>query len=379
MSEAKKQALVFSKQFGQHSYGANHPLKIERLQLTMDLMQAYGLFDLSQEPWVDARAADEQDLLLVHLPDYLEVLKKVNTGHPVPGAWEYGLGSGDNPIFPGVYDWSILVAGATLEGVRQIREENCQIAFNIAGGLHHAMPRRAAGFCYLNDPAIAIAQMIRAGLRVVYLDIDVHHGDGVEAIFYNTDKVLAISLHQHGGTLFPGTGFPDDIGQGPGRGYTVNVPLAPGTDDDLYLRVFMEIVPPLVHAYNPDVLVTQLGVDTLATDPLAALDLTTNGFFKVIHEIKSWGFKWLALGGGGYNLMNVARSWSKAWAIMKGVDIPDALPEAFLREHQIELNPRLTLSDPPRTMNRIVAGKAQQLATSVVTHIKEHIFPLVGV
>ncbi len=379
MSESKKNVLVFSKKFSRHSYGANHPLKVERLQLTMDLIDAYGLSDTSEEPWVDAREADEQDLLLVHTPQYLEMLKTVNTGQTVPQAWEYGLGSGDNPIFPGVYDWSILVTGATLECIHQIREKNCQIAFNIAGGLHHAMPNRASGFCYLNDPAIGIAQMIEAGLRVVYLDIDVHHGDGVEAIFYNTDDVLTISLHQHGDTLFPGTGFPDDIGQGAGRGYAVNVPLAPGTGDDLYLQVFRDVVPPLVRAFNPDVLVTQLGVDTLVTDPLAALNLTTDGFYKLIHEIKSWGLKWVALGGGGYNIMNVARAWTKAWAIMKGVEIPDTLPEAFVRKHQIELGQCRTLSDPPQPSNPAISAKAQQLAKLVVTRIKEHVFPLVGV
>jgi acetoin utilization protein AcuC len=272
-----------------------------------------------------------------------------------------------------------MVAGATLECIRQIRENGRQIAFNIAGGLHHAMRGRASGFCYLNDPAIGIAQMIRDGLRVVYLDIDVHHGDGVEAAFYNTDQVLTISLHQHGQTLFPGTGFTDEIGEGPGYGYTVNVPLAPGTGDDLYLWVFMEVVPPLVHAFDPDMLVTQLGVDTLITDPLAALNLTTNGFFKLIQEIKSWGVKWVALGGGGYNVMNVARAWTRAWAIMKGIDISDVLPEKFIKEHQTELRHILTLSDPDQKINGPVADRAQQLATAVVARVKETIFSLVGV
>ena len=291
-------------------------------------------------------------------------------------AWEYGLGSGDNPVFPGLYDWSLLVTGATMECVRQIRDENRQIAFNIAGGLHHALPRQAAGFCYLNDPAIGIAHMVQDGLRVVYLDIDVHHGDGVEAAFYDTDQVLTISLHQHGHTLFPGTGFPDDMGRGPGRGYAVNVPLAPGTDDDLYLWAFMEVVPPLVRAYDPDVLVTQLGVDLLATDPLASLNLTTNGFSRIVREIKSWGFKWVALGGGGYNVMNVVRAWTSSWAIMKGSEVPNALPEDFVKKHKAELGQNLTLLDPPQQINGTTADSAKKLAKSVVAKIKENIFPL---
>jgi len=277
-----------------------------------------------------------------------------------------------------LYDWSLLVTGATLECIRQILNENREIAFNIAGGLHHATQSRASGFCYLNDPAIGIAKMIQDGLRVVYLDVDVHHGDGVEAAFYNTDRVLTVSLHQHGHTLFPGTGFPDDIGQGPGRGYAVNVPLAPGTDDDLYIWVFMELVPPLVHAFDPDILVTQLGVDTLATDPLAGLNLTTNGFSRIVREIKSWGLKWIALGGGGYNVMNVARAWTKAWAIMKGVEIPDTLPQDFINKHRTKLGQNLTLSDLPYKINGAIAESARQMASSVVTKIKETVFPLLG-
>jgi len=376
MHEPEKEVLVFSTEFGRHSYGTHHPLKVERLQLTMELIEAYGLFDSAKAPWVEAREADEKDLLLIHSPQYLAVLKSANTGQAPLNARQFGLGGGDNPVFPGLYDWSLMVTGATLECVRQICDENRRIAFNIAGGLHHALPGRAAGFCYLNDPAIGIAGMVEAGLRVAYLDIDVHHGDGVETAFYDTDRVLTISLHQHGNTLFPGTGFPNEMGQGPGLGYAVNVPLAPGTDDDLYLWVFMEVVPPLVHAYDPDVLVTQLGVDTLATDPLAALNLTTNGFCQLVHEIKSWGYKWVALGGGGYNVMNVARAWTQAWAIMKGVSVSDALPEKFINKHRTELGPNRALSDPPKKTSLMAADSARQLAESVVEWIKDHIFPV---
>lgn len=379
MSDLKNEVLVFNSDFQRHSYGARHPLKVERLQLTMNLIEAYGLFEESEPPWVEAREAEDEDILLIHSPEYLEILRKANGGYAPADAWKYGLGSGDNPVFPGLYDWSRLVTGATLECVRQITEEQRQIAFNIAGGLHHALKNRAAGFCYLNDPAIGIAKLVRAGARVVYLDVDVHHGDGVEAAFYDTDQVLTISVHQHGHTLFPGTGFPDEMGIGPGKGHAVNVPLAPGTDDELYLWTFMEVVPPLVHAYNPDVVTTQLGVDTLTADPLATLNLTMNGFSRIVREIKSWGFKWMALGGGGYNVMNVARAWTMAWAIMKGVELPDDLPEEFVREHKQELGTNLTLSDPPHRIQGVRAESARQLAEAVVARIKENIFPLFGV
>jgi acetoin utilization protein AcuC len=378
VSSEEKAVLVFSDKFHHHSYGPGHPLKVERLRLTMDLIEEYGMFDTSSSPWVEAREAGEQDIILIHSSEYLETLQTANSGTVPPQAWKYGLGSGDNPLFSGLYDWSLLVTGATLQCIHQILNEKCEIAFNIAGGLHHAMQHRASGFCYLNDPAIGIAKMVQDGLRVVYLDVDVHHGDGVEAAFYNTDRVLTVSLHQHGHTLFPGTGFPEDMGQGPGRGYAVNVPLAPGTDDDLYIWVFMELVPPLVHAFDPDILVTQLGVDTLATDPLGGLNLTTTGFSKIVREIKSWGLRWVALGGGGYNIMNVARAWTQSWAIMKGVEIPDRLPLNFVNKHRTELGQKLTLSDLPLKLKGAVAETARQMASSVIKKIKETVFPLLG-
>jgi acetoin utilization protein AcuC len=378
MTDPREQVLVFNEDLNHHSYGPNHPLKVERLQLTMDLIGAYGLFDDSEAPWVESGEAEEHDLLLVHTPEYLEILKEASEGRIPSGAYRYGLGSGDNPVFPGLYDWSVLVSGATLECVRQVTEQNSRIAFNIAGGLHHAMPSRAAGFCYLNDPAIGIAKMVQDGLRVAYLDVDVHHGDGVEAIFKDTDRVLTISLHQHGHTLFPGTGFPDEMGQGAGRGYAVNVPLAPGTDDDLYIRTFMAVVPPLIHAFSPDVLVTQLGVDTLTTDPLASLNLTVNGFNRIVQEIRSWNIKWVALGGGGYDIMNVARAWTRAWATMKEVQLADALPDGFVSKHRHLLGSNLTLSGPVPSLFSSGDKGASKLADAVVSWIKQNIFPLLG-
>jgi acetoin utilization protein AcuC len=378
MSGAPNEVLVFSKRFNQFSYGPNHPLKVERLQLTMDLIAAYGLMPPSTEPWVEATPADEQDLLRVHSEEYLNVLKEANEGQAPLMGWRYGLGSGDNPVFPGVYDWSLLVTGATVECGRQVVGGGRQIAFNIAGGLHHAMRSRASGFCYLNDPAVGIAQMVEEGLRVVYLDVDVHHGDGVEAAFYGTDRVLTISLHQHGWTIFPGTGFPDEMGEGTGTGYAVNVPLAPGTDDDLYHWVFMEVVPPLVHAFHPDVLVTQLGTDALTADALGRLNLSIAGFGRLLREIKSWNFKWVALGGGGYRPINVARAWTTAWAVMRGLELPDDLPATFVEEHRSEVGPSTTLSDPATKVTGTAAAQARELADLVVARLKGRIFPIVG-
>lgn len=379
MGNTSKEVLVYNSRLSRYTYGPGHPLKLERLQLTMDLMDAYGLLaSLESPPWVESGEAQERDVLLIHSPEYLKVLKEANQGRTPGQAWKYGLGSGDNPVFSGLYDWSLLVSGATLECCRQIRDRDCDIAFNIAGGLHHAHRQKASGFCYLNDPAVGIARLVTDGFRVAYLDVDVHHGDGVQAAFYHTNQVLTISLHQHGHTIFPGTGFPDELGEGEGRGYSVNVPLAPGTTDDVYLWAFNEVVPPLIHAFNPDVLVTQLGVDTLATDPLASLNLTIDGFCRIVQEIKSWGYKWVALGGGGYEIMNVARAWTKAWAIMKESQIPDTLPQDFVSKHGQQPGPRAAILDVSVEVPRAVAERAQELAASVVDWIKAHLFPLVG-
>src|SRR5208337_3210667 len=196
--------------------------------------------------------------------------------------------------------------------------------------LHHAGRMRAAGFCYINDIDIAIADLVRKGRRIAYIDIDVHHGDGVQEAFYGTDRVLTISLHESGETLFPGTGFETEIGEGEGRGYSVNIPMPPSSDDELFVYAFDEVVPSLLKKFKPDIVVSQLGVDSFITDPLTHLKYTTNGFCEVVGKIKELSPRWIALGGGGYDVTNVAKAWTLAWAIMNEVDLPNALPEAFL-------------------------------------------------
>ncbi|MBI5455204.1 MAG: acetoin utilization protein AcuC, partial [Deltaproteobacteria bacterium] len=208
-----------------------------------------------------------------------------------------------------------------------------RVAFNIAGGLHHAMPNRASGFCYINDAAVAIKRLLALGKRVAYIDIDAHHGDGVEYAFYDTDQVLTISLHENGQWLFPGTGFVADTGVNAGKGYSVNMPLPPSTQDGLYLKAFNAIVPPFIEAFAPDVIVTQLGVDSFETDPLTHLSLTTNSFEKMVSAFRSFNIPWVALGGGGYDLSNVARAWTLAWASMNGIEPPLEIPAGFLQQN----------------------------------------------
>ena len=329
-------AFIYSDDFAKYDYGPGHPLKPFRLKLTHDLIQAYGLLSLPDVRVVEAKPAAEEDLLLYHTRDYLEVLKAANSTIGIPGEERYGLGFGDNPVFAGVFEWSRLVTGASLQAAELVDNGEVAIAFNISGGLHHALASRASGFCYINDPVVVISSLLKRGRRVAYIDIDAHHGDGVQEAFYRTDKVLTISLHESGRYLFPGTGFEGETGEGEGKGCSVNIPLPPSSDDELFVYAFTEVVPPLIERFRPDIVVGQLGVDSFRTDPLTHLSYTTNGFCEVLGKMKELSPRWIALGGGGYEITNVARAWTLAWAVMNNVDLPDELPAAFLAQYPLE-------------------------------------------
>ncbi|HSB34520.1 MAG TPA: acetoin utilization protein AcuC [Nitrospirota bacterium] len=328
-----KTAFIYSDRFAGFDYGSGHPLKPMRLKLTYELIKACGLLDSPDPRLMDPPVASVEDLLAWHTAGYIDILKAANGGKYVPGAEEFGLGPGDNPIFTGMFDWSRLIAGASLKAADLVDSGEAAVAFNISGGLHHAMSGHASGFCYVNDPVLAIKLLVDRGRKVAYIDIDAHHGDGVQEAFYNTDKVLTISLHETGRALFPGSGFEHEAGEGAGKGHSVNVPLPPDTDDELFLHALSEVVPSLVDAFRPDIVVSQLGVDTFRSDPLAHLNLTTNGFSRAVAIIQSLAPKWVALGGGGYDIANVARAWTLAWGIMNGIDAPDEIPETFLRQY----------------------------------------------
>ena len=325
-----KNAFIYTDTYLDYDYGPTHPLRIIRLKLTYDLINAYGLLDLPTVQFIPTQKAEEKELAFFHDEEYLSLLRQANEGFPLGEAYTYGLGPGDNPIFPGLFNLSLLVVGATLQAVDFVADGNGAIAFNIAGGLHHAMRSMASGFCYVNDPVIGIMRLLRRGKRVAYIDIDAHHGDGVQKAFYHTNQVLTISLHETGYTLFPRTGFEYEIGEGEGEGYSVNLPFPPETEDDIYVWTFEEVVPELIHAFQPDVVVTQLGVDTFYNDPLTNLHLSIFGYERVLKRIKDLAPKWVALGGGGYNIFNVARAWTLAWAVMNGVELEEALPESFM-------------------------------------------------
>lgn len=310
-------------------FGPSHPLKPERLMRTFELLSAYGAFDDPRAQLIEPRMASDDELALFHTPEYIEVVKALGEGETDVPYWRYGFGPGDNPIFEGMRESSGLKVGAALQAAELLLSGECDVAFSFSGGLHHAGPNFASGFCVFNDIAVAIHWLLRQGQRIAYVDIDVHHGDGVQDAFYDTDQVLTISLHQDPRTLFPGTGFVHETGEGAGKGYSVNVPLPPGTDDRAYLSAFRAVVPPLLQRFSPNIVVTQLGVDSHFRDPLASLMLTTHGHLALFRELEQLAPRWLALGGGGYEINVVPRSWSLAFGVMSGQTWPDELPESY--------------------------------------------------
>ena len=299
-----------------YDFGPSHPLNPVRVDLTMRLARSLGLLDLPNV-WVSAvQPADDALLGLVHESSCIEAVRRVSE-HPDRPEPVFGLGTADNPTFAGMHDVSALVAGATVAAARAVWAGEAEHGVSIAGGLHHAMPASASGFCVYNDPAIAIAWLLENGAeRVAYVDIDVHHGDGVERAFWDDPRVLTISVHESGRYLFPQTGFPSDIGAGAGLGFAVNVALPPGTGDGGWLRAFHAVVPPLLEEFRPQVLVSQHGCDSHALDPLAHLELSLDGqrsSYAAIHALahEHAGGRWVATGGGGYQLVEVVpRAWT---------------------------------------------------------------------
>lgn len=313
----------------QVGHGPDHPLKPERLERTYALMQAYGLLSDSSVRMVVPAPATVDELALFHTREYIDVVQTLSAGGREPRPWRYNFGPGDNPVFLGMHELYALAVGAALRGAEMLERRECDIAFSFGGGLHHAWSDHASGFCVYNDVVIAIEWLLKRRRRVAYIDIDVHHGDGVQYAFDDTDRVLTISFHQDGRTLFPGTGGVGEIGRAKGKGYGVNLPLPPGTGDAIYLWAFDQIVPPLLGRFRPDIVVTQLGVDTHYLDPLAELSLTTRGQEAIFRRLERLAPRWLALGGGGYNVDVVPRAWTLALGVMTGRDLPDDLPAAY--------------------------------------------------
>ncbi|MGC4937637.1 acetoin utilization protein AcuC [Kribbella sp. DT2] len=333
--------LVFDEGLTAYDFGHGHPMSPVRVDLTVKLARALGVLD--QLKVVPAPTASDDLLRTVHTAEYVAAVQRAGENPDVPDL-RHGLGTDDTYCFPGMHDASAHVVGASVEAARAVWEGEVLHAANIAGGLHHAMRAQASGFCVYNDPAVAIQWLLDHGARkVAYVDVDVHHGDGVQAVFYDDPRVLTVSLHESPTTLFPGTGTAGETG-GPGaEGSAVNIPLPPGTGDAGWLRAFHAIVPDVVKAFQPDVLVTQHGCDSHVEDPLAHLTKTVDGqraAYAALHDLahEVCEGKWIATGGGGYAIIEVVpRAWTHLLAIVAGkpVEPTTAVPESWREEVRI--------------------------------------------
>ena len=316
----RKAVFIHSQEIEQYRYPEDSPFKTERAGRTRQVLYTMGL--LSGEGIRETAPAPAPRTVLkkFHTARYLHALKSAQKGKWGLDSLHMGIGTEDCPVFKGMYDYAVLAVGGTLVGAELIVSGKADVAFNPSGGYHHAFPEKAAGFCYLNDNALACTILAEAGQRVLYLDVDVHNGDGVAHAFYRRSDVMTISLHENPKTLFPGTGFEDEIGEGAGRGYCVNLPLPVGTFDQAYMHAFEEIVPPLIEVFNPDVIVFELGADTLAGDPLAHLYLTNNTYAEIVNHLLRFDKPILMTGGGGYHVENTVRAWALAWTVLTGQD-----------------------------------------------------------
>lgn len=325
-----------------YDFGSSHPLRPERVLLTYENIRSLGLSDRTDVDQVSARVATDDEILAAHDRDFVDTVKALDAGAPERTGFAFGLGTGDNPIFPAMHAASSAVCGASLTALEAVLGGSADHSFNPAGGLHHARRREASGFCIYNDPAVAIAKALELhpDWRVMYLDVDVHHGDGVQWIFYDDPRVLTLSLHQSGHYLYPGTGFEDETGGPNAVGTSANIPLLPLTGEVDYLWALEATLVPLAEAFRPHLLVTQLGADTHWNDPLANLGLTMSAYppmARLVHETARahCSGRWVATGGGGYQFDSVVpKVWTMHFAEM--CDAPDVIPQGWFEDRPPE-------------------------------------------
>lgn len=320
----------FNPKVSHFHYGVKHPMKPFRLMLTDHLVSGYGLHKIMD--LYETRPATREEMLEFHSEDYIAFLSKVtpeNLNKMPRGTLEkFNIGD-DCPIFQSMYDYCALYAGASLDATRKLINGQSDIAINWSGGLHHAKKSNPSGFCYVNDIVLSILNLLRYYPRVLYIDIDLHHGDGVQEAFYTTDRVFTVSFHKYNGEFFPGTGDITEIGCSTGKHFALNVPLKDGIDDDSYINLFKSIIDPLITAYNPSVIVQQCGADSLGHDRLGKFNLNIKGHGECVKFVKSFGIPMLVVGGGGYTPKNVSRLWAYETGILNNVLLTEELPEVL--------------------------------------------------
>lgn len=325
--------VIYHPAYRNYSFGESHSFSPVRVEMMLDLLQSLGHSVETVEPELAAK----KDILGVHEDYYVRRVEALSAGEDVPDAAEYGLGTPDNPAFPGMDEAARWLVGGALHGARLIIEKGEKRVLQLGGGLHHARRNVASGFCIYNDLAIAINALTKLGLWVAYIDIDVHHGDGVQQILYDDRRVMTISFHESGKYLFPGTGDIHELGSGAGWGTKLNVPLEPFTDGESYLEVLDAVVPAALRQFRPGVLVVQSGADAHFDDPLADLMLNTRDYEAIFNRILAWADEFttgrvLFTLGGGYSLSATPRVWALLYLLIHDLPVPHELPQAWLEK-----------------------------------------------
>lgn len=338
----KRVAYFYDSDVGNYAYVAGHPMKPHRIRMTHSLIMNYGLYKKMEI--YRAKPATKQEMCQFHTDEYIDFLSKVtpdNMESFVKEQGKYNVGD-DCPVFDGLFEFCGISGGGSMEGAARLNRGKCDIAINWAGGLHHAKKSEASGFCYLNDIVLGIIELLRYKQRVLYIDIDVHHGDGVEEAFYTTDRVMTCSFHKYG-EYFPGTGELRDIGIGAGKYYAVNFPLRDGITDETYKSVFEPVISHVMEYYCPDAVVLQCGADSLSGDRLGCFNLSMQGHANCVEYVKKFNLPTLVLGGGGYTMRNVSRAWCYETGILLGQKVGPELPYSDFYEYfgpDYELNVR---------------------------------------
>ncbi|GAA5865899.1 hypothetical protein JCM8547_005752 [Rhodosporidiobolus lusitaniae] len=325
---APRVSYYFPKGVGEYHFGERHPMKPHRLTLTNHLVLGYGLH--KKMDVFEPRSATKEELEAFHDEDYVDFLARVtpdNVRHFTSVLSRFNIGD-DCPIFGDMYAYCRQYAGASLAAARKIVSGTTDIAINWTGGLHHAKKSEASGFCYVNDIVLAILELLRVHARVLYIDIDIHHGDGVQEAFYNTNRVLTVSFHKYSPDFFPGTGHIDELGHALGKYFSLNVPLQDGIDNESYVALFKSIMEPTINTFRPSSIVLQCGADSLGCDRLGCFNLSIAAHGECVRFIKSFNLPLIVLGGGGYTIKNVSRCWTYETAVLLGLeqDLPNALP-----------------------------------------------------
>ncbi|MBN1852472.1 MAG: acetoin utilization protein AcuC [Pirellulales bacterium] len=384
MVDQPKNVFVYSRGMDEYAYPPQIPFDTSRAAKTRKILNSMSLLSGPDRMEVVPELPNRSILEKFHSARYLDTLEQTSAGRFSYEFFEMGLGTGDCPIFRHLYDYVTIATGATITAAKEILAGRAKVAFNPSGGFHHAHPSRASGFCYINDVVLGIMTLTDAGKRILFVDIDVHHSDGVQEAFYDRPDVLTISFHQSGRTLFPGTGFPDEMGTGDGFGYSVNCPLPPGTYDEVYMDAFRRIALPLIEVYDPDVIAIEIGADALAGDPLAQLRLTNNTHADIVELIRRFHKPILATGGGGYHIDNTTRTWALCYATLCGdshpVDHLAGMGGVMMQssEWQSDHTSATALRDRVLMPDQIHQKKIPPLVDAVIDEIKKNIFPIHG-